>query len=210
MMFWNGSKFILGDNQVLHYGKNHKGMLVFKTGSTLEIGKNSEFIVGNEFIFGRMDNDTTKGHIYMTLNYGSKLTFAPGSHLWNMLTDGTGRLFVKMRGGILDDSALSEWEKSLIVREYDSPQSYLEDNLRILGNPFQDRLTLSWVSEGKSPVQLQVTDIQGRIIFNDTWNPGPGMDFYEIPLHAIETEMLFLTISTESGTFTRKILRKSN
>ena len=96
------------------------------------------------------------------------------------------------------------------MREYDSPQSYLDDNLRILGNPFRDRLTISWVSNGNENIELGITDIQGRKIYSDFWRPGPGMDFFEIPLNAGETEVLFLSVKTDAGTVTRKIMRMGN
>ena len=210
MMFWHGGKFILGENQTLHYGKNGKGMLAVRTGGKVEIGKNSELIIGNTFVFGRMMGETTPGHIYLTLNYGSKLTFAPGAKLSNGLGLPEARIFVKMRGGILDDSNLSESERALIVREYDSPQSFLDDNLRILGNPFRDHLTISWISNGNSPIDISLSDIQGRIIYSNNQTTVAGMNFFEIPFDTDETEVMLLTVKTKEGSVTRKVLRIDN
>jgi hypothetical protein len=134
--FLRGASLNVSRNAVFHYGHPGTGILLLREGATINIAENAEMIIHNNLIFLENNYATMPGQIYMTLNEGSKLTFANGSRIKNDWSINKAmKLNVYMKGGILDDSGLPDSDKLKINRIYDSPADELADNFRISQRP---------------------------------------------------------------------------
>ncbi len=207
MMFSNGSTFLLGQGETLHYGREGEGFLVLLTGAKFIIEKDAELIIYNNLAIGQVKDDETIGNVYMDLNKGSTLRFAPGSKLNNtMFSAGNPKLYIKMRGGILDDSGLSASDKLNIVRVYDEPNNNGNENLALLGNPVSNTLAYSWISNG-SNVIIQVMDATGKILFSEQKEMAKGMNFEEIKTNSFEPGIYFLKVTEGEFSGTQRLLK---
>lgn len=185
-LFGEGGKLVVADGASFLYGNNGRGMMALKSGSTIEIGKGAELLVGGHITMFEYEWETQSNQIYMDLNEGSKLTFLPGSRLSNMKSVfGQIKLNINMKGGTLDDSGLSPEDKRLINLIYPAPKRYLEDNVTILPNPVDGQLRLSYNTKAKTELLLTVVDLNGKTVYTTTKQAFEGMNF-------IETEYLNL------------------
>ncbi|MGB1204381.1 MAG: T9SS type A sorting domain-containing protein [Chitinophagales bacterium] len=210
MQFSEGSNLIIADNQILEYGKTGRGMLALRTGGSIVIGENAELQVHNTMVMGEKKGATKAEQIYMTLNKNSKLTFAEGARLSNHISfDGTMKLNVYMKGGILDDSGLSAADKLLINRIYDTPQANFAQNLHVLQNPTnQKAVTFSFNMADAGSLQAVVYDINGRLMAQTVYEMQKGINYETFDLPNITAGTYLLHIQNENGeTATAKWLK---
>jgi hypothetical protein len=184
--FGKGASLNVSQGATFHYGSPGMGMLLVKTGGTINIEKNAELVIHNTLIMYEYANDPAPQQIYMTLNEGAKLTFAPGSRVVNMYSmDGTIKLNIFMKGGEVDLSGLSENDKQLVNLIYDEPLYPAEDNLILYNQPSHDVLRFSMVFENAFNFPLNVFDINGKLVKTLNFNAAKGIQFFEIPLNGM-------------------------
>ena len=207
MLFGKGGSLKVSDNTTLQYGKGNKGLLALKTGSTINIGNNAELVIHNKVELYEYEEDAGPQQIYMTLHEGSRLTFAPGSSVTNRYSkDKSMKLNVFMKGGIIDDSGLSESDKQLIHRIYPD-DDWLERNLQVLGNPVIEQLTFSFPTIDLIPTTFQIFGINGQLHFEKKERLNQGIHDVSIPASNWQQGVYILKIQHGKDVAIRKVVK---
>lgn len=210
MLFGKGGKLRVERNAVFHYGAPNRGMLALRPGGKVEIASGSELIVHNTVSLREYRGDAGGLNFHIYLSRGSKLSFAPGSKITEMGTafPGQNRLFIHMKGGQLDDSGLDALSLSFLTRVYDTPADELSDNLRVNGNPFDSRLSLSLVSGSDMQVRVRIADVKGSVIWEGEWKAQQGISWFEVPTATWQPGMYLLSCETALGTVSRRVVKQ--
>jgi hypothetical protein len=207
LYFGKGGALEVADGATMHYGETGKGMLLLKTGGTIIIGKGAELVIGNTVTMKEYYGEKP-AQIYMTLNQGSKLTFAPGSHLVNNLSIGQAmKLNIFMKGGILDDSGLSAEDKANINLIYDQPNPHPEDNLKILGNPVQGNIQFSYLTDQAGNISVELIDLQGRTVSTQTMYCQRGVNYLQLVVNDGVKGGYMLRVSGANNSMVKKLVR---
>lgn len=209
MLLGRGGGMRIEDGVTFHYGQPGAGMLAIKTGGKLIFGRGSELVIHNKLIFGEYKDDPEAADIHIYLDRGSKLAFAPGSELSNQFSKFPEecKLNVHLRGGILDDSGLSEAEKQLIRRIYDDPYQALADNLSILGNPFSAQLGLSILGAGGEDIALELYGVDGKLHAARTLRLEKGQNDLQIDTRQLPAGLYLLQVGDGKATITKRVLK---
>jgi hypothetical protein len=210
MLFGNGGKLMIPDQTRFDYGATNRGMLALRPGGVFQIGKGSELVIHNVLSLKEYRNDINPADLSVTLGKGSKLTFAPGSHITTMGTAFPGLTFLKvyMQGGILDDSGLDAASKSLIIRVYDNPVDELSDNLTVFNHPFDEMISLSMVVAAEMQMQVNLFDVKGAQLASEIWNASKGISYFDLPADEIAHGIYILKIETPLGVITRRLCKQ--
>lgn len=167
--FGKGSHLIVADNATLKYGNEGIGMLMLKTGGSIEIGQNAELIIDNELTMAEFTEDEEPQQIYMALNESSKLTFTKNAKLSNHWSkDGTMKLNVFMNGGILDDANLAPQDRALINRIYPSSENSVFDNLQLGQNTEGNTWFGRFENAVENNLQVAIYDLNGQKLHQET------------------------------------------
>lgn len=133
--------------------------------------------------------------LYIELNSGSTLRFMPGSRLINEHSvDGTIRLNVFMRGGVLEDASLPAHDKLLINRIY--PPNISEVSVRPI--PAIDAISVE--TESKQFSEFTITNPLGQQIMEGAVTG----NLFSIPITRLPSGVYFLTVRGNKGHATQK------
>lgn len=211
MLFGKGGKLVIADGATMNYGKedNNVGMMALKTGGTIEIGKNAELVINNHVEMYEYWQEEVPNQIYMTLGEGAKLTFGKGSRLRNTYSkDGTMKLNIYMKGGVLDASGLSEKDRELINLIYDNPAAELESNITIYENPFKDNVHFSVVANEGDELSVQVYGLSGRLIYSQSGKAAlQGMNFFNFDIGDARSGAYILKVESGVVAVSKKIVK---
>ncbi len=212
-LFGKGGALKVPDNTTFHYGSKDRGMLLLKTGGSIEIGQNAELILKGQMNLKEYQEDEGPKDIYMTLQEGSRLTFAEGSRLTNWWSkDGTIKLNIYMKGGVLDDSGLPAEDRLLINRIYPSEKKEKQNRLRILENPLMnDPITYSVTLPDQRSFTYQLIDISGKVLRSGKNAGIKGKNQYRISSSELSSGIYLLSVDIGEGyTNTKKVVISSN
>nr|MBK9653834.1 hypothetical protein [Bacteroidota bacterium] len=166
MAFGDGGELNVAENSIFDYGKQGIGMMALRTGAKINIASNSSLVIHNHINMYEYSYDATPQNIYMTLNKGSKLIFAPGSQLTNWFSkDSTMQLVVTLNGGELDDSGLSNADKKLIKRVYPPTVNNTNEQLLIFNSGNDGKLTFKYKATNAGGITYTVYAGNGSIIY---------------------------------------------
>lgn len=116
MLFGKGGTLCVAEGATLHYGGHGRGLMALKSGGHIVIERNAELVMHGKIVLYEYAEESAPADVYMTLPEGAKLTFAPGSHVWNQWSIGQDmRLYVYLDGGIADKSGLPAEEHDRVV-----------------------------------------------------------------------------------------------
>ena len=209
MLFARGGTLKIDDGAVFHYGSPGKGILAFKTGAKIEIGKNAALVVHNTLMMQEFFTDDGPQQIYLDLKRGSKLIFANGSRLSNKFSkDGSMKLNVLMKGGELDDGGLPENDRQLIMRIYDIPDDDENNNLTLFSNPFDDELSYSFISGKEMKMEEKIYDVQGKLVRFATQQCSIGVNYYKVNISSLSKGIYFLQLKPLEGKIVKRKLIK--
>ena len=209
MLFARGGTLKIDDGAVFHYGSPGKGILAFKTGARVEIGKNAALVVHNTLMMQEFFSDDGPQQIYLELKRGSKLIFANGSRLNNKFSkDGSMKLNVLMKGGELDDSGLPENDRQLIRRIYDIPDDDENSNLALFNNPFDEELTYSFLGSKEAKMEERIFDVQGKLVHFAIQPFSRGVNYYIVNIRNLSKGIYFLQLKTSEGKMAMRKLVK--
>lgn len=209
LMFGRGSTFEMVPGSKLDYGHKGQGMLALRSGGKLILQKDAALTIHNTLIIGDYINEPDPRPIEIELHRGSRLTFAPGSHLSGELSlyPEDMVLTVHMKGGVLDDSELTPQERAMIRKVYDRPQTQFEDNVLIHGNPFGDELGLAVIGEGGENLALEVLDVEGRRVVQKNYVLEEGVNDLRVLTPALGTGVYFLRLQQGEAVVVRRIVK---
>lgn len=210
MQFRTGSALRVLEGSTLYYGNDGAGMLVLCPSSTLALERNATLVMDGLLNLTHCKEDLGDQQVYMDLPLGAKLFFTQNARISNEFSLGQQTfLNVRMLGGTLDDAALALADRELIRRVYPKTSGSFGDNLRLSPNPFEEVLTLSYLSENEETLRLAWTNLSGQTILAETFHAQKGMNEWQ-PVTPASAGMYLLTILGESGKITRKVIRGSN
>lgn len=206
MAFGRGGTLKIADNAFMDYGNKGIGMMLLKTGSTLEIGKNATLNFQGTMIMYEFANDPPS-QIYMTLNKGSKLKFAYGSHITNKYSkDGTMLLNVMMNGGDLDVSGLPENERWLVNKIYKTPDSNDENNF-VIYDSGNNQLQFIYISAKATTINFEVLGTDGKLIKSTPVHVDQGVNYLNATLETLANGLYLASTRSEEKTIVKKFIK---
>lgn len=209
MMFGKGSALIVPDGVHFDFGKRGNGLLALRTGGKLDLGKDSQLTIYNTLNFCEYYLEEATNVIEIELNRGSRLVFAPGSHLTNELSKDPNNCFltVHMNGGYLDDSNLSPEERALIRRVYTTPAAEFEANVAIHSNPVDEDIELSVIGHAGEELDVAVWDAAGKNCFDEAVLLQEGTNDLRFQVDELPQGVYFLKLQKGQHALTERILK---
>lgn len=200
MLFRNGGNLHVGDGATLHYGHDGKGILALRPGSTIKLGNGSKLLIDNLlWLQGIPTMQYPDPQIYMDLSYGSSLVFGENANVYNGGSPAGTKLNVYMNGGTLDDSRLSPSAKALINRIYPAPQPVFSENIKLLQNPANGQLQISYVAGATAYATLALYDLNGHHFASQAFDVQPGWNLLQFPLPAVSAGMYLCQVHSPDG-----------
>jgi hypothetical protein len=161
MLFGKGGTLCIPEGATMHYGDHGRGLMALKTGGRIIIERNAELVMHGTMVMYEYAGETVPADIHMTLPQGARLSFAPGSHIWNMWSiDQDMKLHVYLDGGAIDLSGLPEAERAAIV-VVTLPAETLSA-ITIIGDAGNGSVDLLVSSRVNGSASLTVIDAAGR------------------------------------------------
>lgn len=209
MMFMDGGALEVADNTTLYFGEEGKGIMALRPGSNIYLGKGSTLLIDNLlWLQGIPTPAYPEPQFYMSLNPGSTLAFGEHANIFNGLsvTPDT-RLNIFMNGGTLDESNLSPAARNLINKIYPTPKTRLSDNLKLMENPVEQFIQLSYFAKKEGLVELELFDLQGRNLGKETRQAYLGPNTFQVEVAPDFAGMGVLKVSTTEGSAALKVVR---
>lgn len=208
LMFGTGGRLIVNNNATLDYGSEGRGIMALRTGGTIELRRNSVLNIRGGITMLENDWDTEPQQIYMDLNEGATMRFLPGSHITNIHSmDGTMKLNIYMKGGVLDLSGLSADERQLINLIYPDPAVDFKDNITIAPNPIGSNIRLSYLCAEPEDLQYELYNLNGDLVASGTWQAGEGLSYHYIAADKLAKGTYIMRLKGAGGSTIKKLLK---
>ena len=192
--FRSGSKLKVANGESFHYAYDGIGALLLRSGSQIELGKNSKFYF-NGTLFLRQDEATTKEEISITLNPGNILEFEENARLFaDEITPGGASLNIYMNGGTLIADHLSAEERSHLNLIYPPVSPTINENFELSPNPVQNDLQISYTSRHSANIQVQITDALGKNWDMQLFEAEKGINNWTISTQKLPDGIYYLTV----------------
>ena len=208
LMFKNKSALVVGENHTLHYGQNGKGILALQPGGEIILEKNSELIIDNTLWLQGFLSEKYEPQFYIDLQPSMTLTFGENAEILNLLSHSRNtKLNVYMNGGTLNDSKLSASSRNLINRIYPKPAERFMDNITIYQNPASSELTFGFLADEAGILELELFDMNGRIISFENYNVQKGHSKNSHSLDNLPTGIYVLKLKIRQQSAALKIFK---
>ena len=209
MQFLNGGKLKIADNAHFTYGHQGYGILLLKTGSTIEIGKNASLTFDGDLFLRERKSDQEAQQIYMTLRPESHLAFTGNATVTNKYSiDNSIKLNIYMKGGTIDLSELDEHERSLIHLIYDEPFDNPDDNLTVSPNPLEEnRLHFQYIVSSEQDANAEIYSTDGRLVSSVPVSLQKGLNDLSLSLPADSKGMFILAVTGADGKATARFYK---
>ena len=193
MLFGKGGTLCVAEGATLHYGGHGRGMMALKSGGQILIERNAELVMHGTMVLYEYAGETLPADIHMTLPEGAKLTFAPGSHIWNHWSiDQDMRLYVYLDGGSVDKSGLPPEEQDRVV-VIDLPRDPLS-TITVLGEAGSGILALGIASREQGSSVLTMIDGAGRIVAHSAIQLDIGPNIIDLNTSALGMGSYFVIV----------------
>lgn len=209
-MFGRGGTFKLKSGTRLDYGKFGRGILALKTGANVIIEPGGELNIGCKVHIYEYSDRPNDQELVIDLVKGAKLTFSPSATLSNAYSyDQDMKLKVRMLGGELDDSGLSESEKAIIERIYEEPAADVANNLNIYPNPAGNNLEFTWVATSADVnLGIEVIDLSGKVVFSaKALTATKGHNAFRTDIHALDPGIYILRLNEGDELVTKRFVK---
>jgi hypothetical protein len=211
MQFRRGSALRVGTGQTLHYGSNGSGMLALCSGGSLELEPGASLMVDCILNLSECNNDLPPQQIYMDLLPGTRLAFTENARLTNRFSLGQQmKLNVRMLGGTLDDALLTPEDRAVINRIWPAPAPDFSENVSLAPNPFSENVGVQLNAAAAGLVRLRLTDVGGRVIFDQTEPAAEGINEWELPAPVGLAAGAYFFIAEMSGQRATRLLVKAD
>ena len=98
------------------------------------------------------------------------------NYMFYETTSGTDKVMYRLK--MIDNNHKVDYSRVLIFQL----KSSISNNMKIIGNPVNDKLTFSYTSPATQIVDVKVYDISGRILLNNKVNSLEGSNVISLPL----------------------------
>lgn len=209
MMFRNGGTFELAEGTTMQFGQDGRGIFALRSGGKMVLDKGSTLLFdGTLWLQGIPTAKHPDPQFYLDLKPGTSLVFGEKAGVLNANSISPDiKLNVYMNGGTLDDSQLSAKERLLIHRIYPEPSKRFVENVKVLGNPTTFQFQLDYLSVGNEKVQVEVHDLQGRLVWSKNYGTIEGHNFLDGEFGAGTAGVYVATLSSKSGQASVKVIK---
>jgi len=129
--------------------------------------------IANDFEIERSFNGrdfTTVGVVFASEKMGTE------NYMYYETTSGTDKVMYRLK--MIDKNREVNYSRILIFQL----KSTTTNNIKIIGNPVNDKLTFSYTSPATQMVDVKVYDMSGRIVLNNKINSLEGSNVISLPL----------------------------
>ncbi len=180
MQFHDQSALRVKKDATLHYGQQGTGLLLLCAGSTIALEENATLYFDGRLVLSECNDNGIPQQIYMDLPPGAQLIFTGKAHVTNQFSHlQQMKLQVRMLGGILDDTALSTEDRTLIQRVWPIPAPRLADNITLGPNPCSTSITLEYLSAGEEEIRLVWTNLNGNLVGEERLPAVQGLNSWQ-------------------------------
>jgi len=109
----------------------------------------------------------------------------------------------------------SDMANGLFVLKMDSVSAingkYISDNelnIKIMQNPFHDNILMRADAQQPEDITISIHDMLGREWYSSRYHCAQGESMISIPSAGIDANLLLLTVSSPSGTYSRKLVKE--
>jgi hypothetical protein len=108
-------------------------------------------------------------------------------------TSGTDKVMYRLK--MIDKNREVDYSRILIFQL----KSTSSNNIKVIGNPVNDKLTFSYISPATQPVDVKVYDMSGRIVLKNKVNSLEGSNVISLPLSSTLTTGMYI-VEVNNGT----------
>ena len=90
--------------------------------------------------------------------------------------------------------------------EYDSPESYRNNNLNIYPQPVRDLMILQYKSNTSEVVTIQLQNVLGQVIWQETKKVDSGWNRFDFDVEEMTGTMYVVNLISSEGTISRRVL----
>lgn len=146
--------------------------------------------IANNFEVERSFNGrdfTTVGVVFASEKMGTE------NYMFYETTTGTDKVMYRLK--MIDKNREVNYSRILIFQL----KSTIANNIKIIGNPVNDKLTFSYTSPATQMVDVKVYDVSGRIVLNNKVNSLEGSNVISLPLNSTFKPGMYV-IEVNNGT----------
>jgi len=129
--------------------------------------------IANSFEVERSFNGrdfTTVGVVFASAKMGTE------NYTFYETTSGTDKVMYRLK--MIDKNREIDYSRILIFQL----KSTMANNIKIIGNPVNDKLTFSFTSSATQPVDVKVYDMSGKVVLKNKVNSLEGSNVISLPL----------------------------
>jgi len=115
------------------------------------------------------------------------------NYMFYETTSGTDKVMYRLK--MIDKNREVDYSRILIFQL----KSTSSNNIKIIGNPVNDKLTFSYISPATQPVDVKVYDMSGRIVLKNKVNSLEGSNVISLPLSSTLTTGMYI-VEVNNGT----------
>jgi len=115
------------------------------------------------------------------------------NYMYYETTSGTDKVMYRLK--MIDKNREVDYSRILIFQL----KSTIANNIKIIGNPVNDKLTFSYTSSATQSVDVKVYDMSGRIVLKNKVNSMEGSNVISLPLSSTFTAGMYV-IEVNNGT----------
>jgi hypothetical protein len=108
-------------------------------------------------------------------------------------TSGTDKVMYRLK--MIDKNREVDYSRILIFQL----KSTIANNIKIIGNPVNDKLTFSYTSPATQMVDVRVYDVSGRVVLNNKINSLEGSNVISLPLNSTFKSGMYV-VEVNNGT----------
>jgi len=131
--------------------------------------------IANNFEVERSFNGrdfTTVGSVFASEKMGTE------NYVYYETTSGTDKVMYRLK--MIDKNQKVDYSRVLIFQL----KSSITNNIKIIGNPVNDKLTFNYTSPATQMIDVKVYDISGRIVLNNKVSGLEGSNVISLPLNS--------------------------
>jgi Zn-dependent metalloprotease len=84
----------------------------------------------------------------------------------------------------------------------------LNDHIKVYPNPVTDQLNVNFIADKSQSIQIQLIDLQGKVMQQQDENATYGQNQFRIDLTRLPAGIYFIRISTEMGVYNNKVVKQ--
>jgi Secretion system C-terminal sorting domain len=130
---------------------------------------------------------TTVGVVFASEKMGTE------NYMFYETTTGTDKVMYRLK--MIDKNREVDYSRILIFQL----KSTIANNIKIIGNPVNDKLTFSYTSSATQSVDVKVYDISGKVVLKNKVNSLEGSNVISLPLSSTFTPGMYI-VEVNNGT----------